>query len=304
MKPPNAPARPKGPLLVPFPEGLPVFDGRWGHYQARPGLLPVTNLNDDWDIFMITRGVAIWTLQNGERIEAGPGALAVLPPYTPTVVTERNPPVSFWFCHFDFRAPHARMRNPARANALGLEEQALLPLSFTAHEAPSVARAYRALNKLFDARLKRPWQQQRAMLELLAELALFAARRTRQRRPGRLLVQGGHRDERIARIQTLVSQDPTRAWRVTELAEAVGLSTGHLHELCRKLLGKSLKRFLVEQHLQQALRRLRERPAGRLPSVKEVAAACGFSSQHFFSRQFKQYYDLSPLEYRDGASLA
>ena len=292
------------PLLVPLPEGIPAFVGRLGYYESQPGRLPVTVLNNDWDIFWVRRGVAIWTLQTGERIEALPGDLAILPPFTPAVVTERDPPVAFWHCHFDFRALLGQMRDLERADALGPGRRALAPLSFPGRAAPGVERAYRALSRLYDRRLARPWLMQRALLDLIAELALFAEARTRRHAPGRLFAPAGQRDERIARVQALVRDQPTRAWRVTELADAVGLSAGHLHALCRQFMGRSLKRHLVEMRLQHALRLLKERPAGHLPSVKEVAAACGFSTQHFFSRQFRRYYGISPQQYRDKEALA
>jgi AraC-like DNA-binding protein len=104
-------------------------------------------------------------------------------------------------------------------------------------------------------------------------------------------------------LKIMIESDPLRLWRVSELARHVGLSSGHLHSLCRAVLGKSLKRLIVEARLRRGIHLLKQRSDGTVPSVKEVSRACGFSTQHFFSRQFKKYFHLSPTAYRDGSEL-
>lgn len=293
----------QAPLLAPFPEGIPTFMGSVGLYVARPGNLPVPVLHNDWDVFWVRGGECIWELKSGERLVAGAGDFALLPPYTYAVTREGHAPVSFWFCHFDLRPVGGALREQHRADRLGPGRGALVPLSFTRREAPGVWRAYRALTRLVPLRPGPPWRLERAVLALVAELALLGVSRARRGAGGRLLDPAAVRDERITELRKRIDLEPLHPWRISELADAVDLSAGHLHALARTVLGKSLKRYIVEARLRHAMRLLKERPAGRLPSVKEVSAACGFSSQHFFSRQFKRYFHFSPLQYRDGATL-
>ncbi|MCW8132612.1 MAG: helix-turn-helix transcriptional regulator [Planctomycetota bacterium] len=292
------------PLLVPLPEGRPVYAGRLGRYVAAPGRLPVTVLHNDWDIFWVRRGQGVWELLNGERLTAGPDEFAILPPFTTAVTHEGRAPLDFWHCHFDFQPVQGRMIEPHRADSLGPGRRATVPLVFTRREAPGVWRAYRALSLVDVEKPGEPWRLERAVLDLIAALAAFGEARARRRLPGRPFEPSEARDDRVRLIQRRIEAEPARRWRVAELADLVDLSPGHLHERCRAVLGRSLKRFIVETRLRRALTLLRERPGDRRPSVKEVSAACGFATQHFFSRQFKSYFGVGPLEYRDGATLA
>jgi transcriptional regulator GlxA family with amidase domain len=58
--------------------------------------------------------------------------------------------------------------------------------------------------------------------------------------------------------------------------------------------GDSIIAYLMKLRLRHAAKLL------ALPelSVKEVAHASGFSSQYYFSRQFRSHFSLSPLGYR------
>lgn len=292
------------PLLVPLPEGLPTYVGRYGLYSARPGSLPVVVLHNDWDIFWVRRGQGIWELKDGERLVAGPGEFALLPPFTPATTIEGRATLEFHHCHFDFRPVYGRISEEHRADSAGPGRRALVPLTFTSKEAPGVMRTYRTLSQIDPKKTGEPWRYERAVLDLIAALAAFAEARTRRHGAGRPFEPSAVRDDRVREIREKIEAEPARAWRVTDLAASVDLSPGHLHELCRSVLGRSLKRYIVETRLRRALKLLRERSGGRMPSVKEVSSACGFSSQHFFSRQFKSYFGVSPLEYRDRAGLA
>lgn len=292
-------SRKPAPLVVSLPEGLPVYTGRLGRYVAKPGALPVSVLHNDWDIFWVRQGVAIWELKDGKQLLAGPDEFALLPPFTPATTREARKPLIFHHCHFDFAPVAAGVAAAHRAQCLGPGPRALVPLAFSRRDAPGVWRAYRTLARLDANAAASPWALPQAVAHLIAALAAFALQRTRSGAASRFFAPAGVRDERVRQLQQRINAEPSRNWRVSELADSVELSPGHLHELCRAMLGKSLKRYIVEARLQQALKLLREYPAGRKPSVKATAAACGFSTQHFFSRQFKAYFGVSPLQYRD-----
>lgn len=87
---------------------------------------------------------------------------------------------------------------------------------------------------------------------------------------------------------------PQGAWDVTDLAQELAISPGHLRRLTRKLAGVSPHRFVLERRLDAAARRLR---TSREP-IKSLAPACGFADVNGFSRLFTQRFHLPPAAYR------
>lgn len=74
------------------------------------------------------------------------------------------------------------------------------------------------------------------------------------------------------------------------VAAKVGLSPAHFSRLVSQALGHSFS---------EELRRIRMQKAGRLLrqhgiSVKQVAAACGFSDQSYFTKVFRREFNLTP----------
>ncbi|GMV78996.1 MAG: hypothetical protein AMXMBFR7_01800 [Planctomycetota bacterium] len=287
-------------LWLPFPAGVPHLSGGAGEYVNTPGKLPILHLFPDFDLFWVRRGEATWTLRDGRRLIAPAGSFALLPPHTPAWIDETKPGLVLRYTHFAFRSPAPRV--PAFLQPSG--PSAFVPLTFAAREAPSVRAVYAKQPANKRTAVSDPYAWERWLLDLIAELARFAhkasARETRSRS---LLRPLRPQDARVERLRALVDADPARAWRVADLAAQLELSPGHLHALCVRTLGRSLKRYLVEARLRLGLRLLKEHPAGVAPTVREVAEACGFSSQHFFSRQFKAHYRVSPLRYRNQAGV-
>jgi AraC-like DNA-binding protein len=292
------------PYVIPMPAGIPTFSQRFGHYIWKPGTAPVLLLHNDFDIFWVTRGQATWELRDGSALVASKDQFAILPPYVASMIHESRPTLNFWYCHFSFRLVAPRLTPELKSDCIGPGAQALVPLTFTRREAPEVWSAYRALTRVNLKETNVPWRIERSILNLVTALAVFARRRTLARRPGRLFEPASQQDPRIAELCSRINLNPEKQWRVAELAESVGLSAGRLHALCTRVLGKNLKTYIIDARLQRALKLLKEHPEGYRPSIKEVSAQCGFSSQHLFSRQFKAAFRISPIAYRNGATLA
>lgn len=287
---------------IPLPVGTPYFNLSMGLYEAVPGHLPVQQLHNDFDIFWIVSGTAEWTFRDGSAIRAAKDEFMILPPFVPASIDEARAPLTFWYCHFNFRPVPERLRASHRADYAGPGARALVPLFFTRNDAPGVWRAYSDLTAIQLDELSEHWRFERGILTLVAELAKFAmSSGAGPRAPSRFDTEP--LDGRVAEIRKLIDDDPVHPWLVSELAAIAGVTPGHLHALSRRVLGTSIKRYIVEARLRHAMKLLKERRGGELPSVFEVSEACGFSSQHFFSRQFKAYFNMSPLEYRNGSAL-
>jgi AraC-like DNA-binding protein len=87
-----------------------------------------------------------------------------------------------------------------------------------------------------------------------------------------------------------------------QAADHIGVSVRTLHARLRQS-GQSFGRWLLEQRLQGcsvALRDLRQRPR----NISEIAYAWGFNDLSHFNRAFRQRFDMTPGDWRDGAPAA
>ena len=85
-----------------------------------------------------------------------------------------------------------------------------------------------------------------------------------------------------------------RAITCDDAARAAGISTAHLHALFKQWLGVSPGRTLSDIRLKQA----RDRLAGGLAPIVEIALDVGFSEQSAFTRAFRRRFGESPAAYR------
>jgi AraC-like DNA-binding protein len=288
--------------VVPLPCGIPTFSQRFGPFEWPRGMRPVLHLFHDWDLFWIRRGELTWTLGDGRALVGGAGSFVLLPPFVAATVAETARAASFWYCHFDFRPPQHGLPGRWGEDVLGPGPRALVPLTFTAREAPGVARAY-ALLAGGAGDDGRPWRIERAVLDLVAALAAFGVERAKRGDIVRLDAEQ-RMDRRIASMVARIDAEPAHPWRVAALARFAGLSSGRLHELFRRSFAMGLKQYIVRSRLQLALKLLRRDEGGQAETIRAISERCGFSSQHFFSRQFKTHFHVSPLAYRNGAGIA
>jgi len=99
-------------------------------------------------------------------------------------------------------------------------------------------------------------------------------------------------------LQTMEKNFSSPELSVAELAREVKISVVQLRKLFRRETGVNPKSFLNTLRLREAARQLRQTSA----SIKEVAAACGFSQDHYFHRVFRQAFACTPSAYRDNGS--
>jgi AraC-like DNA-binding protein len=78
------------------------------------------------------------------------------------------------------------------------------------------------------------------------------------------------------------------------LMSRFGLSRTPLYRLFSECGG--LYAYIRQRRLAEAMRRLRQVPAGRRPELARLAHACGFHNQTVFARAFRRRYGLNPSE--------
>jgi AraC-like DNA-binding protein len=111
-----------------------------------------------------------------------------------------------------------------------------------------------------------------------------------------ILIQLGARPERrrdledpIRRVLPAVRAEPTRRWRVGEMAEAAGLSSRRFREVFVSQVGLSCRQYLLWTRLDSALREL-----ARGASLTDAAFAAGFSDAAHLTRTFRRMVGIPP----------
>ncbi len=252
----------------------------------------------DFDLFFITAGSMAIVWPDGQRFVAKTGTFALIPPLVPVRISRGAATLKYWFCHFNFRVGPGSYSERMERDFSGPAPDVNVPFLFSAAQAPEVHRAHRALTRLrFDAPAP-PWRYEAALLRLVGELNYFGWKNATQ--AAAVAPAATVQDARLTAVLQKIHTEPERPWTVTELAASVGLSTDRLNMIARRLTNRSVKELQIRARFELAFTLLRQRPHGETPSIKEVSAQCGFSSQHFFCRQFKQYFQITPSEFRDG----
>lgn len=82
-------------------------------------------------------------------------------------------------------------------------------------------------------------------------------------------------------------------YNVEKLSDTLGLSRGHLHRKIKELTGTTPVEFLRNYRLSKAAALLKQKQY----TISEIAYQTGFSSPAYFSKCFKQVYDVTPTEY-------
>jgi AraC family transcriptional regulator len=108
------------------------------------------------------------------------------------------------------------------------------------------------------------------------------------------MYRGGLGSARLRRIKELVHAKMEDDLSLDDMAQSVGLSTAHFARMFRKSTGATPHQFVLRQRLERAKTMLRA-PDAR---VLDVAVACGFKTQQHFAQVFRDFWGVSPTEYR------
>jgi transcriptional regulator GlxA family with amidase domain len=104
------------------------------------------------------------------------------------------------------------------------------------------------------------------------------------------LAHRNHMHPAVHRAQDAISHDPTRAWTMSELAQAAHVSPRHLSRLFGKHAGLTVLSY--QQSLRVALAQQLLEHSDLM--VERVAEASGFASVRDFRRVWQRYHDTPP----------
>ncbi len=103
-----------------------------------------------------------------------------------------------------------------------------------------------------------------------------------------------HHASKAEIVRSLIDRDYMQCLSVASIARQVQMSRSALFRCFRAAYGVSPKNYLETIRMEQARRLLRQQ---RL-SIKEIAAACGYSNGQYFSRAFKRHCGMTPGQWR------
>ncbi|NQT58713.1 MAG: response regulator [Bacteroidetes bacterium] len=109
-------------------------------------------------------------------------------------------------------------------------------------------------------------------------------------------------DGKISKLIEAVISHLQKDYRTASLesaADIVHLHPGYVSRMFRKITGKAFSHVLSEIKMEKAAELLRE---GDL-KIYEISKLIGYSSEKYFSRIFKQHFDITPKDYRYNHSI-
>lgn len=95
-------------------------------------------------------------------------------------------------------------------------------------------------------------------------------------------------------IREAIYDDPAGDWNSAIMAEDMGISRAYFHRIYFEAFGVTCRQDVIESRLMCASDLLKNTGL----SVSAVAERCGYESESYFMRQFKQHKGCTPSEYR------
>ena len=108
------------------------------------------------------------------------------------------------------------------------------------------------------------------------------------------LLVSGHLKKGILHLVDEIRKNPQLDWNLQQEAASIGVSYPHFRRIFKQLFEMSPWRFIINLRIQQAAECLLRSD----DQIGVIAENCGFNDGFYFSRLFKKYYHLSPMNYR------
>ncbi len=107
------------------------------------------------------------------------------------------------------------------------------------------------------------------------------------------MMQAKYQDELLGEIALYIQENIYTPITVKDICYRFALSRSSLQALFRNNLGTTPKKYISDLKFFKSKQLIKESSY----SISEIARICGFSSIHYFSRDFKKRYGITPTEY-------
>ncbi len=98
----------------------------------------------------------------------------------------------------------------------------------------------------------------------------------------------------ITKVQNFINMNLSIDFSLEDAADYAGVSSFYLSKLFKEEMNDTFVNYVTELKMKKAEHLLRETDM----SIKEITAATGYNDQNYFSKIFKNKYEVTPSEYR------
>ncbi|AEI40327.1 AraC family transcriptional regulator [Paenibacillus mucilaginosus] len=133
-----------------------------------------------------------------------------------------------------------------------------------------------------------------AVKSLLLSICVELLRMSKEEISSTIWMDGMRKYEHVRPVLQYIETHYQKDIDLTRLAQLFHISQSHLSRLILEATGRKFKSHIVTLRIQHAKRLL----AGTSMNVTEICFDCGFQSMASFYRNFKQYVQMSPEDYR------
>ena len=105
---------------------------------------------------------------------------------------------------------------------------------------------------------------------------------------------------RINRVVDYIESHIDEELSLHGIADVACFSPFHFHRIFGAMMGETLNQFIQRLRIERAANQLVGNPN---KSITAVAFDCGFSGSATFARSFRQYFGMSPSQWRGGGSV-
>ncbi|MDR3710846.1 MAG: AraC family transcriptional regulator [Capsulimonadaceae bacterium] len=236
--------------------------------------------HDDWELYLQVDGVSHWE-GDDRRIVLSPGALFLPQPgATHVLIGDRRERHHFIFAGIDIDTVLARMPELApawRQNAIVVQENA-----------GSLLAPFRLLVR--EVALKQPFRS--AGLRAALDAVVIEASRLIAPRENPTLFMPSH--QAVARAKTLIETQPHLAWKLSDLAQASGISPSRLMQLFTQEVGIPPRQLLLQVRIARATEMLQTTDT----PITGIAMDLGFASSQHFAVVFRRHAGETATAFR------
>lgn len=97
------------------------------------------------------------------------------------------------------------------------------------------------------------------------------------------------------RIQAIVREEYRNDISLDDIAGRVNMAPAYVSYLFKKDTGSNLVKYITDYRMEKACRFLEDSSL----KIVQVGKACGYENQPYFNRLFKNYYGMTPKQYRE-----
>jgi len=99
---------------------------------------------------------------------------------------------------------------------------------------------------------------------------------------------------RLKALRKAIVAEPMKQWSVDDICYDLNISRTYFHRLYREAFGVTCIQDVIQNRIEYACELLKNTDL----SVSEISEKCGYDSDSYFMRQFRQCKNCTPSEYR------